>query len=99
MDFEREIILKSGRCVKIFANAVQNHSRLAFELIVIVRDPGENTFHPPIGINHSKYWQLKRLNAQLAGMLQLRHSGISDKDLKQILADIEAMITAENNLK
>jgi hypothetical protein len=98
MDFEKEIILKSGRCVKVFANAVQSHSRLAFELIVLVRDPGENTFYPPIGINHSKYWQLKRLNPQLAGILQLTHSGISDKDLKQILADIEDMITPETSI-
>ena len=92
MDFEREIILKNGRCVKVFANAVQNHSRLVFELIVIVKDADENTFHPPIGPNHSKYWQLKRLNAQLAGILQLRHSGVSDKDFKQIMSDVEEMI-------
>lgn len=94
MDFEREITLKTGRCVKVFANAVQNHSRMAFELIVLVKDPGDNTFYPPIGPNHSKYWQLKRLNEQLAGILQLRHSGISDKDLKQILTDVEEMVAA-----
>ncbi|MCE7066123.1 hypothetical protein [Dyadobacter sp. CY326] len=92
MDFEREILLKTGRCVKIFASAVQNHLRLVFELIVIVKDPDENTFHPPIGPNHSKYWQLKRLNTQLAGILQLRHSGVSDKDFKQILSEVEDMV-------
>ncbi|MCF0048614.1 hypothetical protein MUK70_01725 [Dyadobacter chenwenxiniae] len=67
---------------------------MAFELIVLVKDPGENTFYPPIGPNHSKYWQLKRLNEQLAGILQLRHSGISDRDLKHILADVEEMVAA-----
>lgn len=92
MDFEREITLKTGRCVKVLGSAVQNHSRAAFELIVLVKDPEDNTYYPPIGPNHSKYWQLKRLNAQLAGILQLRHSGISDRDLKQILMDLEEMI-------
>ncbi|MCF2518671.1 hypothetical protein [Dyadobacter sp. CY351] len=92
MDFEREITLKTGRCVKVFANAVQNHSRVAFELIVLVKDPDENTFYPPIGPNHSKYWQLKRLNAQLAGILQLRHSGVSDREMKQILDELNEMV-------
>ena len=53
------------------------------EIEVLIKEPKDEYFHPPIGITHPKYWKLKKLDSQQYKLLQIQYSGITEKQIRE----------------
>lgn len=82
MVLERILRLQTGRSVKVIA---QNLSEP--EMDVLIKEPKEQYYHPPIGLAHPKYWKLKQMDEQKAKLMQIRYSGLTSKQLRQIIQE------------
>lgn len=89
MYYERNITLKTGRDVKLIVpQLTQTNIDPATDAQVLIKDPGETKFHPPIELSHPKYWKLKNLDTEGARALQLKYSGVTDKEIRKTRKEI-----------
>jgi len=86
---EKTMFLQTGRSVKIIAQDIQAPDTANIEVNVLIKEPKEEFFHPPIGITHPKYWKLRKLAPQQSRLLQIQYSGLSDKELRKAIKEFK----------
>ncbi|WP_221391924.1 hypothetical protein [Dyadobacter sp. NIV53] len=59
------------------------------EMEVLVENPDDKCFYPPVTAGHFAYAKLKMLNKEQAGQLQIFYSGITVGQINQALAEFE----------
>ena len=93
MRFEKAFVLKTGRSVKVIITGIlaSDLSKVSVGMDVLIKDLRDEDFHPPIGNSHPKYWKLKRLDAEQARVLQLRYSGLTQRQLRHAMKEFEQM--------
>jgi len=91
MAYEKYITLESGREIKLIIEGSFNpkKSGLVTDMEVLIKDPKEEHFHPPIEISHPKYWKLKNMLPEQSKQLQIKYSGIPDKQIRKALREFE----------
>jgi hypothetical protein len=73
MKLEKTFLLPTGRAVKIIAEPAA-HPTAAFSMEdfdILIKEPREEDFHPPIGETHPKYWKLKKLNPKEVKIIEI----------------------------
>ena len=80
VDREAKIILKGN---------LTNAGQVVINYDFLVKDKNESNFRAPIGLDHPKYWKLKRLSSEEAILLQLVYSGLSKKQLNLALREFK----------
>ena len=93
MIHEKTFTLETGRFVKVIAKAKPASDLLTSEpeIEVLIKEPKEENFHPPIGVAHPKYWKLKRLNTLESKTLQIKYSGIKQKHLRKTIKEFQRL--------
>ena len=91
MTHEKTFTLETGRSVKVLARAV-DQSKVHTEIEVLIKEPREENYRLPIGRTHPKYWKLKGLDSQKTRVLQIKYSGISDKQIRKTIKELKAMM-------
>lgn len=93
MNYEKEITLETGRAIKIImqGNPVQEQKGMEVDLDVLIKDPKDKTYHHPIENTHPKYWKLKTLNEQQSRLMQIKYSGIPDKQIRKALKEFQQL--------
>ena len=93
MTHEKIFVLETGRSVKlIIQNAYeQNDLKSEPEIDVLIREPKEPEFRPPIGVTHPQFWKLKKLDLKHSRMLQMEYSGLNDKHIKSALKEMKSL--------
>ena len=88
------ITLQTGRTVKLtFDDTLrweEDGQKIIDQIQVAIRERNEETFHPPIGMNHPRYWKLKRSGAEQAARLQLAYSGLSGRQISSAIKEYMA---------
>lgn len=91
---EKILLLPSGRSVKL-TTLILTHFKPSGEdvsLNVMIRDPLETHYHPPIEETHPRFWKLQRLAAAKQLVLQLQYSGLSKRQIKNIISGLKAAV-------
>jgi hypothetical protein len=94
MVIEKMLFLPSGRAVKVITH-VADAKKVPFHtaIEVLIKEPKEDHFHPPIGTSHPKYWKLKGMDPEKSRFMQISYSGLSKKQLRKVLNDLAATLT------
>ena len=94
MKYEKGFVLLTGRLVKIIITGIlaPDLSKVSIETDVLIKDINDEHFHLPIGNSHPRYWKLKRLNAEQAKILQIRYSGLTQRQLRKTMREFEQML-------
>jgi len=81
----------TGREIKIIIKGFisPEESAIRTELEVLIKEPREEYFHAPIGLTHPQFWKLKRLDKEQAKQLQKSYSGVSDKQINNVLKEFD----------
>jgi hypothetical protein len=89
MKHEKEVTLETGRTVKIILKESfhPEDNGTTLDMDVLIRDPKEESFHPPIQQTHPKYWKLKSLDSGKSRQMQIKYSGISDKLIRKAIKE------------
>jgi hypothetical protein len=85
MIHEKIFQLKSGREVKVIVKGYFLHDN--------PQRSTEKYFRTPIGINHPQFWKLKRLSSQQAKLLVLEYSGISQRQVNQVVTEFNTVLS------
>jgi hypothetical protein len=95
MTQEKTFTLRTGRSVKVIGKSRINQHQVQIdtEIEVLIKEPKEDDFRPPIGSTHPKYWKLKKLDSEKTRELQIEYSGISAKQIRKALNEFESRIT------
>ena len=95
MIHEKTFTLETGRSVKVIAKAqiTADKTKVKPEIEVLIKEPRDEDFRPPIGITHPKYWKLKKLDSRQSKTLQIQYSGITDKQLRKAIREFERLLT------
>ena len=95
MIHEKTFTLETGRSVKVIAKAqiTADQTKVKPEIEVLIKEPRDEDFHPPIGITHPKYWKLKKLDSQQSKILQIQYSGITEKQIRKAIREFERLLT------
>lgn len=98
MKLEKTFQLPTGRIVKVLTkkSVATPTSYSDIELEVLIKEPKEDDFRPPIGITHPKYWKLKNLNKQDSQLIEIQYSGLSDKQVRNARKEFEKIISSGN---
>lgn len=88
MTREKTLLLQNGRSVKVITRDSQAMNPMKIEIDVLVKDPKEVDYHPPIGMTHPKYWKLKTMDPQRSRLLQLEYSGLSDREIRKVIREL-----------
>lgn len=90
MVHERIFTLKSLRQVKIvFQVSDQSGNRdPKIDYEILIKEPEEKTFRPPIGLTHPKYWKLQAASDKQKRELIVLYSGISRKQIQLALKEL-----------
>lgn len=89
MTREKTLLLQNGRSVKVITRDLHAVNPTKIEIEVLIKDPKELEYHPPIGITHPKYWKLKTMDPQKSRLLQLEYSGLSDKEIRKAIRELK----------
>lgn len=97
MTHEKVFILETGRAVKVMVEGVlaEDLSKVSIQVDVLIKDPKEEEFRPPIGPTHPKYWKLKNLDDEKAGLLQIQYSGVARKQIRKTIREFDKMHALE----
>jgi len=97
MLFERLLVLKSGRSVKVIASEVTilNTSTLPIEWNILVKDPKEVHFRPLIENTHPIYWKLKKLSPYQRKLAELQYSGINKIEINKIIKELGKTLASQ----
>lgn len=85
-DREAKIILKG--------NAEDHAGQVNIDFEFLIKEKHDKSFRLPIGIDHPKYWKLKRLTPEKSQLLQLVYSGISRKHLDEAIREFKQFFGA-----
>jgi hypothetical protein len=98
MKLEKTFLLPTGRAVKITAeSALASTVELNKEdFDILIKEPREEYFRPPISETHPKYWKLKKLNPLEIKLIEIRYSGLSDKQIRNTLKEFEKIRSCVN---
>ncbi|WP_221392767.1 hypothetical protein [Dyadobacter sp. NIV53] len=90
---EKIFILETRRTVKLIVSRerTQDHSDTKTKIEVLIREANEQDFRLPIGISHPQYWKLKRLDSEQAAMLQLSYSGITERQIRSAIKEMDSL--------
>ena len=91
MIFEKTFLQVDDSLVRIIIKgyAVPGESWMRTELEVLIENPDDKCFYPPVTMGHSAYGKLKKLDKEQAGQLQIFYSGITVGQINQALAEFE----------
>ena len=94
MVHEKIFKLAVGREAKIVMKGylLKNSMEIAIEFEFLLRDSHEKYFRDPIGVNHPRYWRLKRSDHEKSQLLQLEYSGISKKQLSAAIEEFKKLM-------
>lgn len=97
MTHEKIFVLETGRTVKVKVEGVlaDDLSKVSIQVDVLIRDPKEEEFRPPIGLTHPKYWKLKNLDREKAGLLQIQYSGVHRKHIRKTIREFDKLHALE----
>lgn len=96
MNPEKTLILQTGRSVKVLADIQNSEYLYKTELEVLIKEPWETAYHPPIGTCHPKYWKMQKMDREKSRKLQLAYSGLSDKDIRKAIKDLRRQLSLES---
>ena len=101
MIYEKVFRHAIGREAKIIIRGVKARysNDIVLEFEFLIKDTNDLNFHLPIGIKHPQYWKLKRSTAERAYYLQLEYSGISRKEILEIVKEFKRLIGPEFTFK
>lgn len=88
MRHEKTLSLETGRSVKVITQPVNPTDPSKIELEVLIKEPKETHYHPPIGLTHPKYWTLKRMDPDKSRAMQIQYSGLSEKQVRNVLKEL-----------
>jgi hypothetical protein len=94
MIYEKIFSLSIARDAKIVVKAdIRKRKReINVDLDFLIRDTHEGIFHLPIGINHPRYWKLKKVPDQKSRQMQMEYSGISRKQLLLVMEEFKGLV-------
>jgi len=97
MKHEKVFALETGRLAKVITKGMlaDDLSKVSIQTEVLIKDPKDEDFHPPIGSSHPKYWKLKSLTDEQSRLLQIRYSGITDKHIRKSIREFEKTFNQE----
>ncbi|REA60836.1 hypothetical protein DSL64_13075 [Dyadobacter luteus] len=98
MKLEKTFLLPTGRTVKIIAEPTAKNE-IPFnkeDFDILIKEPKEEEFHPPIGETHPKYWKLKKLNPREVKLIEIKYSGLSEKQIRNTLKEFEKIRASVN---
>ena len=80
-----------GRLIQVIiqGNLSVDLSQVSIDIDVLIKDPYDQDFHEVITESHPKYWKLKRLNEKQIRAMQIKYSGISDKQIRLAVKEFE----------
>ena len=89
MKHEKIFLLETGRTLKVIitGHEIPGDSAIRTETEILIKDPKEEDFRPPIGMSHPQFWKLKRMNDEQARLLQIEYSGATDKHINKTLKE------------
>ncbi|WP_138482958.1 hypothetical protein [Dyadobacter bucti] len=95
MIHEKIFQLKGGREVKVIVKGyfLNDSPELSTEYEILIKEPKEKFFRSPIGINHPQYWKMKRSGAQQAKSLVLEYSGVSQRQVNQVVSEFNKVLS------
>jgi hypothetical protein len=98
MILEKTFVLPTGRAVKVITKTTPANEKSynKTDLDVLIREPKEEDFRPPIGKTHPQYWKLKKLTAQESKLIEIQYSGLSDKQIRNALKEFEKIHASMN---
>jgi len=101
MIYEKTFSLSIAREAKIVVKAeIRKRKReITVDLDFLIRDTHEDIFHPPIGINHPRYWKLKKVPDQKSRQMQMEYSGISRKQLLLVMTEFRELVGNEFSIR
>jgi hypothetical protein len=85
---EKTLSLETGRSVKVITQPINPLDPGKIEVEVLIKEPKESHYRPPIGITHPKYWTLKRMDPNKSRLLQIQYSGLSEKQVRNVLKEL-----------
>lgn len=91
MTHEKTFTLDTGRSVKLITKT-DVKCQGGTDIEVLIKEPKEENYRLPIGKTHPKYWKLKGLDARKTRMLQMRYSGISDKQIRKAIKEFNELL-------
>ncbi|WP_221391925.1 hypothetical protein [Dyadobacter sp. NIV53] len=93
MRHEKAFVLPTGRLVKVIITSylAEDLSKVSVEIEVFIKDERDEHFRVPIGTAHPRYWKLKRLDSEQARVMQIRYSGLTQRQLRRALKEFEQM--------
>ena len=91
MIYKKTYLQLSGRSLMVVVKGFINSEEydVTTELEVLVKEPDEKDFYPPVGIGHFAYEKLLSLGKDDARQLQIIYSGITLKQMNQTLTEFE----------
>jgi hypothetical protein len=89
MKLEKTLSLENGRSVKVITQPVNPTDPSKFEIDVLIKEPRETHYRPPIGLTHPKYWTLKRMDSNKSRQMQIQYSGLSEKQVRNVLKELK----------
>lgn len=97
MNHEKVFVLETGRSIKVMVEGVlaDDLSKVSIQVDVLIKDPREEAFRPPIGAAHPKYWKLKNLDPDKARKLQIQYSGVHRKQIKKTVREFDQLHALE----
>ncbi|WP_229212540.1 hypothetical protein [Dyadobacter soli] len=81
--------------VKVEGVLAEDLSKVSIQVDVLIRDPKEEAFRPPIGLTHPKYWKLKNLEPEKASALQIQYSGVHRKQIRKTVREFDKLHALE----
>lgn len=94
MAYVKYLTLQSGREIKLRIEEIFDPKKpdATVQLDVLIKDPKDERFHPPIEISHPKYWKLKGMDDEQSRELQIKYSGIKSKQLRKALSEFKSTL-------
>lgn len=93
MNFEKTLVLQTGWSVKVIVAMQRSEDVYNTALEVLIKEPWETVYHLPIENSHPKYWKLQSMDRDKSRKLQIAYSGLSDKDIRKAIKDLEKQLT------
>ncbi|MGX5854709.1 hypothetical protein ACWKW6_13745 [Dyadobacter jiangsuensis] len=81
--------------VKVEGVLADDLSKVSIQVDVLIKDPRDEEFRPPIGLTHPKYWKLKNLEPEKASALQIQYSGVHRKQIRKTIREFDKLHALE----
>lgn len=89
MTQEKTLTLPTGRCVKLITHVGNPIKGEEIDIDILIKDPSDTDHRPPIGLSHPKYWKLKSMDAEKSKQMQIRTSGLIEKQLRSMVREFK----------